>query len=66
MAPKTSTRGRLNHSRFIFGSSLRWDDPFDILTGLFESSAGLAQLVEQLFRKQQVCGSSPQVGSDLD
>ncbi len=25
--------------------------------------AGLAQLVEQLFRKQQVCGSSPQVGS---
>ncbi len=28
--------------------------------------AGLAQLVEQLFRKQQVCGSSPQVGSVRD
>ena len=27
--------------------------------------ADLAQLVEQLFRKQQVCGSSPQVGSRL-
>ncbi len=26
--------------------------------------AGLAQLVEQLFRKQQVSGSSPEVGSD--
>ena len=25
--------------------------------------AGLAQLVEQLFRKQQVSGSSPEVGS---
>ena len=28
--------------------------------------ADLAQLVEQLFRKQQVWGSSPQVGSALD
>ena len=27
--------------------------------------AGLAQLVEQLFRKQQVSGSSPEVGSSL-
>ena len=26
--------------------------------------AGLAQLVEQLFRKQQVRGSSPRVGSE--
>ena len=34
-----------------------------ILTRLRSRSAGLAQLVEQLFRKQQVAGSSPAVGS---
>ena len=31
--------------------------------GLVTVLAGLAQLVEQLFRKQQVAGSSPAVGS---
>ncbi len=45
---------------------MRHPGAFDILTGLRKSSAGLAQLVEQLFRKQQVCGSSPQVGSRLE
>ena len=33
---------------------------------LVPSRAGLAQLVEQLFRKQQVVGSSPTVGSSRE
>ena len=37
--------------------------PLIYFAGSARAWAGLAQLVEQLFRKQQVCGSSPQVGS---
>ena len=45
-----------------------WDFGDDILArrstaGVGMALAGLAQLVEQLFRKQQVAGSSPAVGS---
>lgn len=41
------------------------DDPCYTSPAPQRARAGLAQLVEQLFRKQQVCGSSPQVGSPL-
>ena len=36
-----------------------------MLRALRGSLADLAQLVEQLFRKQQVSGSSPEVGSEM-
>ncbi len=58
--------GVIRTVRYLFYPCRRFAKPFGNLIYCVRSPracAGLAQLVEQLFRKQQVCGSSPQVGS---
>lgn len=52
----------------VRGAESDWQHPrsVGILTPPCEAGAAeLAQLVEQLFRKQQVAGSSPAFGSEL-
>ena len=62
---KTATRSPIDHASPKMTSAFNCDGlgPFGRLHCCAATHADLAQLVEQLFRKQQVRGSSPRVGS---